>query len=76
LLIVGEKDHLEPLALNEANLRHYKHSKATTELKAFPGRAHYTIGQDGWEEVADYALTWATKHARSTESLPRSAAMS
>jgi pimeloyl-ACP methyl ester carboxylesterase len=76
LLIGGEKDHLEPLALNEANLRHYKHSKATTELKSFPGRAHYTIGEDGWEEVADYALSWATEHAGSTESLPSSAAAS
>jgi len=22
-----------------------------------------TIGQEGWEEVADYALEWATEHA-------------
>jgi len=26
-------------------------------------RAHYTVGQDGWEDVADYALEWATEHA-------------
>jgi pimeloyl-ACP methyl ester carboxylesterase len=64
LLIGGGADHLEPLALNEANFKHYKHSTAITELKAFPGRAHYTIGQDGWEEVADYALEWAITHAR------------
>jgi hypothetical protein len=24
------------------------------------GRSHYTLGQDGWEEVADHALDWAT----------------
>jgi pimeloyl-ACP methyl ester carboxylesterase len=64
LLIGGSEDHLQPLALNEANYKHYKHSKAITELKAFPGRAHYTLGQDGWEEVADYALAWASEHAR------------
>ena len=29
----------------------------------FPERSHYTVGQDGWEEVADYALEWATEHA-------------
>jgi hypothetical protein len=66
LLIGGGEDHLQPLALNEANFKHYKHSTAVTELKAFPGRAHYTLGQDGWEEVADYALDWAKEHARPT----------
>ena len=64
LLIAGGEDHLEPQALNEANFKQYKHSTAVTELKVFPGRAHYTIGQDDWEEVADHALEWATTHAR------------
>ena len=36
---------------------------ALTQYKNFPGRTHYTLGQDGWEEVADYALTWAESHA-------------
>jgi pimeloyl-ACP methyl ester carboxylesterase len=62
LLIGGGKDHLQPLALNESNFKHYKHSTAVTELKAFLERAHYTLGQDGWEEVADYALDWAADH--------------
>jgi hypothetical protein len=22
------------------------------------------VGQDGWEEVADYALEWAVEHAK------------
>ena len=35
LLIAGGKDHLQPLAVNEANLKHYKHSSATTEIKVF-----------------------------------------
>jgi pimeloyl-ACP methyl ester carboxylesterase len=63
LLIGGGEDHLEPLVLNQANLKHYKHSTAVTELKAYPDRAHYTLGQAGWEEVADYVLTWAAEHA-------------
>jgi hypothetical protein len=29
----------------------------------FPGRSHYTLGQEGWEEVADYALDWSLEHA-------------
>jgi hypothetical protein len=24
-----------------------------TEFKEFPGRSHYTLGQEGWDEVAD-----------------------
>jgi hypothetical protein len=39
------------------------HSKSVTDYKEFPGRSHYTVGQDGWEEVADYALEWAVQQA-------------
>jgi hypothetical protein len=50
-----------PPALNESNVKHYRHSKSVTDYKEFPGRSHYTVGQDGWEEVADYALEWAVE---------------
>jgi hypothetical protein len=52
-----------PPAVNESNVKHYRHTKATTDYKEFPARSHFTVGQDGWEEVADYALEWATEHA-------------
>jgi len=35
--------------------------RAPTEHREYPGRCHYP-GQDGWEEVADAALTWAVQH--------------
>ena len=63
LFIAGGDDHVAPASLNEANLKHYRHSDAITELKEFPGRSHYTLGQEGWEEVADYALDWAVSRA-------------
>jgi pimeloyl-ACP methyl ester carboxylesterase len=63
LFIAGGEDHVAPASLNEANLKHYRHSDAITELKEFPGRSHYTLGQEGWEEVADYALDWVLSHA-------------
>jgi pimeloyl-ACP methyl ester carboxylesterase len=63
LLIAGGKDHTVPASLTRTNFKLQHKSKAPTELKEFPGRSHYTVGQDGWEEVADYALDWATKHA-------------
>ena len=37
-----------------------------TDFKEFPERSHFTIGQDGWEEVADYALDWAMSHLRTS----------
>ncbi len=63
LFIAGGEDNLMPPAVNKSNAKHYRHTKAVTDYKEFPGRSHYTLGQDGWEEVADYALEWATKHA-------------
>jgi len=63
LFIAGGDDHVAPASLNESNLKQYRKSEAITELKEFPGRSHYTLGQEGWEEVADYALDWAVSHA-------------
>ncbi|MEK7949811.1 alpha/beta hydrolase [Luteolibacter soli] len=67
LLIGGEKDVIMPSALNRKNFRKYR-SSAITEFKEFPGRSHYIIAESGWEEVADYALSWATAQADSRES--------
>ena len=63
LLIAGGADHVAPASLNQSNFEHYKKSEAVTEFKEFPGRSHYTLGEDGWEEVADYALDWAIEAA-------------
>lgn len=62
LLISGGDDHVSPASVVEANFKLYRKSKAITAYKDFPGRTHYTLGQDGWEEVADYALSWAEAH--------------
>jgi hypothetical protein len=35
-----------------------------TDYKEYPGRAHFTLGQPGWEEPADYAVEWALSSAR------------
>jgi len=62
LFLSGAEDHLMPPAVQKSNAKHYK-SKAITELKEYPGRAHLMPAQQGWEEVADYALEWAERHA-------------
>jgi pimeloyl-ACP methyl ester carboxylesterase len=65
LLISGGKDRVSPASVVEANFKLYHQSSAITEYKEFPERMHYTLGQAGWEEVADYALDWALDHAAS-----------
>ncbi|HEV7838990.1 MAG TPA: hypothetical protein VGO75_13045, partial [Gemmatimonadaceae bacterium] len=64
LFIGGGNDHLAPPAINKANVKKYGLSTATTDYREFPGRTHHTVGQKGWEQVADFALTWANAHAR------------
>ena len=62
LFISGSEDHLMPPAVQRSNAKHYK-SKAITEIREFAGRAHLMPAQQGWEEIADYALAWAEEHA-------------
>jgi alpha-beta hydrolase superfamily lysophospholipase len=59
LLIAGGKDHTIPASITRATAERYGRSNASVAYKEFPDRSHYTLGQDGWEEVADYALAWA-----------------
>jgi alpha-beta hydrolase superfamily lysophospholipase len=63
LLIAGGADHTVPAAVDKATAKRFRRSEAVTDYREFPGRSHFTIGQDGWEEVADYALDWAAEHA-------------
>ena len=64
LFISGEEDNLMPPSVQRSNAKHYKAEGTLTEVKEFAGRAHLMPSQEGWEEVADYALDWALRHAR------------
>ncbi|MCJ1308157.1 hypothetical protein MMC25_001809 [Agyrium rufum] len=68
LLVAESKDHVCPPATQKATWKRYqKHvvqGKSVVDLKEFEGRTHHTIGQKGWEEVADYALEWAKDHVK------------
>jgi len=61
LFISGSEDHLMPPAIQKSNAKHYK-SDTVTEVKEFEG-PHLLPSKEGWEEVADYALSWAEQHA-------------
>ena len=63
LFISGGEDHLMPPKVQQSNARHYK-SATITEIREYAGRAHLLPAQPGWEEIADYALEWATSHAQ------------
>ncbi len=64
LVIGGGKDVIMPAALSRKIFRKHQVSPCVTEYKEFPGRSHYIIAERGWQEVADYALTWAESKIR------------
>jgi len=59
-----------PASVNRSNAKHYQRSSAATDVHEFPGRSHFTCGDPGWEEVADYALEWAVHHATTSAPAP------
>ncbi len=65
LFLSGSEDHLMPPKVQRSNARHYK-SDTITEVKEFEGYAHLMPSQEGWEEIADYALSWAVEHSATT----------
>jgi pimeloyl-ACP methyl ester carboxylesterase len=71
LFLSGGEDHLMPPAIQRSNAKHYK-SNTITDIKEYPGRAHLMPAEEGWEEVADYALSWALDHARGPAAQPLS----
>jgi pimeloyl-ACP methyl ester carboxylesterase len=58
LLIAGEKDHVVPPVVNRRNHHAYRRSTARTDFREFPGRVHWIIAQDGWQEVAEHIAGW------------------
>ena len=58
LFIAGSEDHIIPAALNRTNYEKYRDARSEMTYKLFPGRNHFIIGQDRWEEVAQYVDGW------------------
>ncbi|MCU1439720.1 MAG: alpha/beta hydrolase [Rhodoglobus sp.] len=65
LVITGEIDHVVPPVIGRAIVKKYAStgSPSVVEYKEFAGRTHRIVSQQGWEEVAAYALDWAVKHS-------------
>ncbi|CAK7230398.1 hypothetical protein SBRCBS47491_007572 [Sporothrix bragantina] len=71
LLVAGSIDHVLPPAVVHKEFAAYS-QKGTggdeapvVEYHLFEGRSHGIVNQDGWEEVADYALAFAQKQVPS-----------
>ncbi|SMH49016.1 Pimeloyl-ACP methyl ester carboxylesterase [Rathayibacter oskolensis] len=65
LIITGGIDHVVPPSIGRAIVAKYTGtgSPATVDYREFPGRTHRIVSQDGWQEVAEYALDWAVEHS-------------
>ncbi len=66
LIVAGGKDHVVPAAVAKANYKLFAKSNAITEIKEYPERTHWTIGEAGWEGVADEMLQWAVTKSGSS----------
>lgn len=64
LLIAGGRDRIFPVTVTRSSFERYQPSKAVTAYREFPERSNFTIGEPGWERVADYTLRWAMENAR------------
>lgn len=59
LITVGEKDRTVSPYVARAAAAHQRSSPAPTTFKEFAGRSHFLIAEPGWDEVADYCVSWA-----------------
>ncbi len=65
LLLIGSGlDLIADASMTRAIYDKQKRAASRTELKIFDDRSHFTCIDAGWEEVADFALDWAERHAR------------
>jgi pimeloyl-ACP methyl ester carboxylesterase len=63
LFIAFGEDHIcPPEAIGHMSAK-YNAAETVIDFKEFAGRPHFP-GVPGWEEVADYALSWAAEKAR------------
>ena len=64
LFVAGSEDNIMPPKVQWSNAAHYKSQKTVTEVVEFGGKPHLLPAAPGWEEIADYVLAWALRHAR------------
>lgn len=58
-----------PPKVQWSNAKHHR-ADVLTEVVEFSGRPHLLPAHEGWEEIANYALAWAVRHARVPSATP------
>jgi non-heme chloroperoxidase len=61
LIVSGELDHTVPHVLANAAYEHQRKNPGVTEFVEIPGRGHALTIDDGWQEVAETALTFVRR---------------
>ena len=65
LLISGEKDNTVPWAITNASFKRQQRNPDLTEIVELPERGHSLTIDHGWQEVAQTALDFVTRHGPS-----------
>jgi non-heme chloroperoxidase len=68
LIISGEKDNTVPWAIANASYKRQKRNGGVTEIVEMPNRGHALVIDSGWRDVADKALDFIKKHAKTKPS--------
>ncbi len=63
LFIAGEADRAMTIGVVRRMYRAHTASPARTDFLSFPGRTHWLIAQDGWEEIAQACVAWINSPA-------------
>jgi pimeloyl-ACP methyl ester carboxylesterase len=58
LFIGGSSDNIFPSVLTKSIAGKYKDANSRVDLKIFEGKSHFICGEPGWQQVADYILSW------------------
>lgn len=63
LFVAGSQDTIMPPKIQWSNAAHYQATNTITEVVEFGSKPHLLPAAPGWEEIADFVLTWAVRHA-------------
>jgi non-heme chloroperoxidase len=65
LIIEGANDHTVPWAVANASFKKQRRNEGVTEMVELPNRGHSLVIDSGWHEVADTALAFVRRNAKS-----------